>query len=131
MFIARFAHKDIVKYGIIEGNKITGLKYSPFSQPGSNYEKDGTNYGLDECKLLIPCVPSKIIAIGLNYKAHITEFGGEAPKFPRIFFKPPSSLIAQGETIELPTDGKTDHEAELAIVIGRTAKRVSEAWRPG
>ncbi len=127
MFIARFALGDIVKYGIVDGNTVLGLKYSPFSSLGSNLETDGTKCNLDNVKLLYPCVPSKIVALGLNYRAHIAESKHEAPAFPRIFFKPPSSLISLDETIELPTTGKTDHEAELAIVMGRTAKRVSEA----
>lgn len=127
MFIARFAQGDVVKYGIVDGNTVLGLKYSPFSSLGSTFETDGTRCKVDDVKLLYPCVPSKIVALGLNYRAHIEESKHEAPKFPRIFFKPPSSLVSIDDSIELPTDGKTDHEAELAVVMGRTAKRVSEA----
>lgn len=127
MLIARFAQEDLVKYGIVEGSNVRGLKHSPFSSLGSNFEADGSNYRLDEVKLLVPCMPSKILALGLNYKAHIAESKHEAPKSPRIFLKPPSSLIALDEQIVLRTDGRTDHEAELTIVIGRIAKDVTEA----
>ncbi len=127
MIVTRFAQGDLVKYGIVEGSNVRGLKYSPFSSLGSNFEADGSKYILEEVKLLIPCMPSKLVAIGLNYKAHVTESSHEAPEFPRIFFKPPSALIALDEQIVLRTDGRTDHEAELAIVIGRIAKDVSEA----
>ncbi len=48
------------------------------------------------------------------------------PAVPRIFFKPPSSIIGPDDTIELPTDGLTEDEAELAVVIGRQARNVSE-----
>lgn len=126
MLIARFAQEDIVKYGLIEENSILGLKYSPFSAVGSNFEIDGTKYKLDDVKLLYPCVPNKIVALGLNYRQHIAESSHEAPKFPRVFFKPQSSLISIGENIELPTEDRTEHEAELAVVMGRIAKRVSE-----
>jgi 2-keto-4-pentenoate hydratase/2-oxohepta-3-ene-1,7-dioic acid hydratase in catechol pathway len=126
MLIARFAHEDIVKYGIVDGNNIAGLKFSPFSSVGYDLEKDGTKYKLDDVKLLYPCVPGNIVALGLNYRQHIAESGHEAPKSPRVFFKPKSSLISIGENIEIATDGRTEHEAELAIVMGRTAKRVSE-----
>ena len=127
MLIVRFAQGDVVKYGIVEGSNIRGLKYSPFSSLGSTFEADESNYRLEEVRLLVPCLPSKLIAIGLNYKAHITERNYEAPKSPRIFLKPPSALIALDEQIVLRSDGRTDHEAELAIVIGRIAKDVTEA----
>lgn len=126
MLIARFAEGDTVKYGVVEGDSITALKYSPFSLPGRYFEIDDSRSRLDVVKLLYPCVPGKIIAIGLNYREHIAEETRPAPPYPRVFFKPPSSLISPGERIELPTDGQTEHEAELAVIIGRTAKRVSE-----
>lgn len=126
MIIARFAQGDLVKYGIVEDNNIRSLKYSPFSSLGSNFEADGSNYRLEEVKLLVPCMPSKLVAIGLNYKTHITESNYETPKSPRIFLKPPSALIALDEQIVLRTDDRTEHEAELAIVIGRIAKDVTE-----
>ncbi len=132
MLIARFHQKDLVKYGIVDGSNVRGLKYSPFQQTG-NFEADGTSYKLDEVKLLTPCVPSKIIAIGLNYKLHVAEAdpNRQAPKSPIIFLKPPSCLIANGENIVLRTDGKTDHEAELCVVIGKTAKDVPLAEAKG
>lgn len=126
MLIARFSQGDVVKFGVVEDNSVSGLKYSPFSSFGSNFETDGTKSRLDDIKLLYPCVPSKIVAIGLNYQQHITESIRDAPKFPRVFFKPPSSLISLDEKIELPTEDRTEHEAELAVVMGRAAKRVSE-----
>jgi len=60
---------DIVKYGLVDGNAIKGLKYSPFSSLGAAFETDGSTYKTDEVKLLAPCVPSKLVCIGLNYKA--------------------------------------------------------------
>lgn len=76
----------------------------------------------DEARLLAPVAPSKIVAIGLNYRDHAQERGKPVPSEPLIFLKPPSSLIGPGETIRRPAwAGRVDHEAEMGIVIGRKA----------
>jgi 2-keto-4-pentenoate hydratase/2-oxohepta-3-ene-1,7-dioic acid hydratase in catechol pathway len=76
-------------------------------------------------RVLAPVVPGKIVAIGLNYKDHAAEQGKPLPKAPMIFLKPATAVIAPGDTIRLPRDvGRVDHEAELALVIGRRATRV-------
>lgn len=126
MKIARFAAGDIVRYGLIEGSTIKGLKHSPFSPIGDPWGTDDQVYPLDSVKLLAPSVPSKIVCLGLNYKAHIAEGGAAAPKIPLLFLKPPSAIINPDEEIVLPTDGRTDHEAELAIVIGRKGRFIAE-----
>jgi 2-keto-4-pentenoate hydratase/2-oxohepta-3-ene-1,7-dioic acid hydratase in catechol pathway len=81
---------------------------------------------VDEVQLLAPCQPSKIVAVGLNYAAHAAEHGNAVPAEPCIFLKPPSSVIGQGATILYPEDlsHHVDHEAELAVVIGRRAHHV-------
>ncbi len=70
--------------------------------------------------------PSKIICVAKNYRAHAAEMHGEVPSEPMLFFKPPSSLLESGGTVELP-DGveRVDFEAELGIVIGQRARRVT------
>jgi len=76
-------------------------------------------------RVLAPVVPGKIVAIGLNYKDHAAEQGKPLPVEPMIFLKPSTSVIAPGEAIRLPGGiGRIDHEAEMAIVIGRRARRV-------
>lgn len=127
MKIVRFAAGDIVKFGLVEGTTVKGLKYSPFSTLGYNYETDGRIYQIDDLKLLAPSVPTKIVCMGLNYKAHIAEGSHDAPKLPLIFLKPPSAIINPEEEIILPTEDRTDHEAELAVVIGRKAKDIPES----
>ncbi|MFL5540486.1 MAG: fumarylacetoacetate hydrolase family protein [Longimicrobiaceae bacterium] len=75
--------------------------------------------------------PSKIVCVGRNYLEHARELGNEVPERPLIFFKPPSSLIADGEAIVLPPEsGQVEHEGEIALVIGRRARHVAEgdAW---
>ena len=76
----------------------------------------------DEARLLAPAVPSKIVAVGLNYRDHAQERGKPIPAEPLLFLKPPSSVIGPGETIRRPAwAGRVDHEAELGLVIGRKA----------
>lgn len=75
--------------------------------------------------------PSKIVCVGRNYLEHARELGNEMPERPLLFFKPPSSLIAGGEAIVLPPESeRVEHEGEIGVVIGRTARRVkaAEAW---
>ncbi|HVS82020.1 MAG TPA: fumarylacetoacetate hydrolase family protein [Pyrinomonadaceae bacterium] len=88
----------------------------------------GTALPLDSIDFLPAVYPSKIIAIGRNYVDHAIEGGAAPPEAPLIFNKLPNSLSAHGAPIVLPTiSTQVDYEAELAVVIGRKAKRVSEA----
>jgi 2-keto-4-pentenoate hydratase/2-oxohepta-3-ene-1,7-dioic acid hydratase in catechol pathway len=72
--------------------------------------------------------PSKIVCVGRNYLEHARELGNDVPERPLIFLKPPSSLVADGEAIVLPPESaQVEHEGEIALVIGRRARRVAEA----
>ena len=72
--------------------------------------------------------PTKIVCVGRNYLEHARELGNAMPERPMIFLKPPSSIIGDGEAILLPAESeRVEHEAELAVVIGRRASRVSAA----
>jgi 2-keto-4-pentenoate hydratase/2-oxohepta-3-ene-1,7-dioic acid hydratase in catechol pathway len=76
---------------------------------------------------LVPAEPTKILCVGRNYHAHAKELGNEVPKEPLLFSKPPSSLLHDGGTLELPPlslSERVDHEAEVALVIGTRARRV-------
>lgn len=76
---------------------------------------------------LCPVVPSKIIGIGRNYRAHAAELDNAVPKEPLMFFKPPSSLIASGQSVVLPAQSeRVDYEGELAVIIGQRVRRSSE-----
>lgn len=75
--------------------------------------------------LLAPASPSKIVAVGLNYKDHAAERGKPVPNEPLLFLKPPSAVIGPGEAIRRPPwVGRVDHEAEMGIVIGRSARNL-------
>ena len=87
--------------------------------------------GLAGVTLLAPVMPLKIVCVGLNYKDHAGEVGKALPAEPLLFIKPASAVIGPGEPIRRPPGvGRVDHEAELGIVIGRRAHRVSagNAW---
>ena len=90
--------------------------------------RTGASIPLSKAEILPPVYPSKLIAIGLNYADHAAEHGNEVPPQPLMWLKAPSSLLAHGGTIEIAyPDHKTDHEAELAVVIGKRGKAISEA----
>jgi 2-keto-4-pentenoate hydratase/2-oxohepta-3-ene-1,7-dioic acid hydratase in catechol pathway len=84
--------------------------------------------GLGGVKLVAPVNPSKIVCVGLNYRDHAAEMKKPLPPEPLLFFKPSTSVLDPGAPIKLPPGvGRVDHEAELAVVIGRRAHRVSKA----
>ncbi len=88
----------------------------------------GTCYSVDDIHFLPAVYPSKILAIGRNYVDHAIEGGAAPPVAPLLFNKLPNSLSAHNAPIVLPEiSQKVDYEAELAVVIGRRARRVSEA----
>ncbi|MDH4065542.1 MAG: fumarylacetoacetate hydrolase family protein [Acidobacteriota bacterium] len=77
---------------------------------------------------LAPVQPSIVVAIGLNYKDHAAEMNKKLPAEPLVFLKPASSVVGPEDPIHLPAwAGRIEHEAEMAVVIGRTASRVSAA----
>ncbi len=79
-------------------------------------------------RLLAPVLPSKIVAIGLNYKDHAAEQNKPLPAEPMMFLKPSTAVIGPDEPIVLPEGaGRIDHEAEVGVVIGARASHVSEA----
>ncbi len=72
--------------------------------------------------------PSKVIALGLNYRDHAEEFNMPIPSEPVIFMKPSTSVIRDGDPIIYPLGAtRVDYEAELAIVMGKTARNVAAA----
>jgi len=125
MRIVRFELRGRTGYGIIEGEKISVLWGVPYGDGWSN--TTGELLSLPEVTLLAPCEPSKIMAIGLNYRDHAVEFGHPLPVEPLLFMKPSTSVIGPDEDIVYPEmSRRVDYEAELAVVIGKTARHVRE-----
>ena len=127
MKIARFMHHGVVAYGSVkdDGN-IEYLTGSPFS--GNEIRGTGESVALSEVTLLAPVENPRIFGAGFNYVSHIKETTWDTPTVPMLFVKPESALAGPGDAIIYPKDGEVVHyEAELVVVIGRTARRVSEA----
>jgi len=100
------------------------LEGSPFEE----FRRKEATLPVGSVRLLSPVKPGKIICVGLNYAAHAAEHGDEAPSIPLIFLKPPSAVIGPGDPIILPQQSKqVEHEAELAVVIGRRGRWISPA----
>ncbi|MBA7711065.1 hypothetical protein ES703_120017 [subsurface metagenome] len=130
MRIIRFVAQHKVKYGALEDNVIHGFRGSPFTHfksPGSSPIFDGSTYELGKVRLLAPCLPSKIVCLGLNYGDHAEETKLPIPATPLIFLKPSTSVIGPDDEIILPRSSRrVDYEGELGVVIGRKAKDVPE-----
>ncbi len=91
------------------------------------YQYDGKQLELDDIEFLPPIHPTKIVAVGLNYKDHAAEMQTKLPDEPLLFIKPTSSIIPHLGTIVRPeVSKKVDYESELAAVIGKTAKNVKK-----
>jgi 2-keto-4-pentenoate hydratase/2-oxohepta-3-ene-1,7-dioic acid hydratase in catechol pathway len=127
--IARFVHTGGIAWGVVEGPaqaELDGLTLAAIKDhPMGPIEFTGERFGVGEVRLLAPILPSKVLAVGRNYPAHAAEMGSDIPERPLIFLKPSTSVIGTGDVIRLPADSHhVDHEAELAIIVGKVAKDV-------
>jgi 2-keto-4-pentenoate hydratase/2-oxohepta-3-ene-1,7-dioic acid hydratase in catechol pathway len=124
MKIVRFASEGSVAWGIHEGDFLAVTEGNPFT----GLKTTGHRVPTRDAKLLAPLEPRQILAVGRNYKAHAEEGGASLPKAPLLFIKATSAVLGPEDPIVLPAvaPAKVDYEAELAVVIGRTARRVSE-----
>ena len=123
MRIVRFRKGSDTYYGIVEGVVVNELKGDIFSL----YERTDRKYPIDELKILAPCQPTKIVALGLNYRSHAEELKMKHPEDPLLFLKPSTAVIGPNEDIIYPAmSHRVDYEAELGVVIGEEAKGVSE-----
>lgn len=127
MKLARFSHGGAISFGVVDDDEIVVLKGDPMFV---GYEPTGDRVPLTHAQLLAPVIPrSKIVAVGKNYRAHAAEMGGEAPAEPLLFLIPNTAVIGPGDNIVRPTaiTDRVDFEGELAVVIGKIAKNVSQA----
>jgi len=123
MKIIRFRDGALVKWGVIEGESVREMEGDPFG----HFHLSSKAKKPEEIKLLAPCLPSKIVALGLNYRDHAEEVKLPIPDKPLLFMKPSTSVIGPGDGIVYPKMSKrVDYEAELAVVIGKEAKAVLE-----
>jgi len=122
MKIVRFAIDNKVKYGILRGESIQAIEDKPY-----RYLKTSDQYyQLSEVKILSPCTPSKIVALGLNYHSHAEELNASLPNAPLIFIKPSTAVIGPEDNIIYPaTSHRVDYEGELGVVIKKPVWRVA------
>lgn len=127
MRLVRYYLNGQILYGVLEGQVIRTLARPPFEE----IKETGATVPLEQVRLLAPCAPSKIIALGLNYLDHAAEFGRAVPDEPLIFMKPSTSVVGPEDDIVYPRMARrVDYEAELAVVIGRVCRYVrQEAFR--
>ncbi|HWR72619.1 MAG TPA: fumarylacetoacetate hydrolase family protein, partial [Nitrospirota bacterium] len=114
MKLVRFLDQGRPSCGILRNDDVVVLEgglFPPFRERTIRLAASVTT-------LLAPCVPSKIIAVGLNYRDHAEELGMPVPEEPVLFLKPPTCVIGPGESIRWPAmSNRVDYEAELGVVI--------------
>ena len=121
MRLVRFRQGTRLATGFVEGAFVHPLRGTFFEEPVPT----GEEIPVEDVRLLAPVLPSKVVCVGKNYVEHAEEMGGEVPDEPIIFIKPSTSVIGPGDPIPYPpSTTRVDHEGELAVVIGRLARRV-------
>jgi 2-keto-4-pentenoate hydratase/2-oxohepta-3-ene-1,7-dioic acid hydratase in catechol pathway len=126
----RFSQQTRIAYGILEGDRIREVAGDPFG----GYEATARVHDLGDVKIEIPVQPPTFYCVGLNYAEHIKEAAAklgitaDLPKQPDVGYRAINALIAHEEAVIIPADArKVQYEGELAVVIGRRAKNLSEA----
>lgn len=116
VLFVRFQDGDRVRSGILSED---GKSIHPLEGPGHG------SISRDHVSLLSPVFPGKILAVGLNYRAHAQEMGKPLPSEPLLFMKANSALLPPGGTIRLNSmSSQVDFEGEIALVVGRKASRI-------
>lgn len=120
------------RWGMLVDQVVYPIKQAPYlAQSQGNLVAPritGAAVALDNVKLLAPVKPRKIVCVGRNYAEHAAELGNEVPPEPLIFLKPSTTLIGPGDAIVYPEISKSvHHEGELAVVIGKRGRNLSEA----
>lgn len=119
----RYEQQGKKSWGLLEGDWVIPIHGNPPYDVRESQQK----LKLAEVRLTAPCEPSKVVAVGLNYRDHAQETGYAIPEEPLLFMKPSTSVIGPGEAIRLPAASqRVDYEAELAVVIGKRASCVDE-----
>ncbi len=114
MRIVRYATGNKAEYGILNGEIVQSLAGTPYQ----HIKTTDRFHKLADLKLLPPCIPSKIIALGLNYHSHAKEVGLSIPSEPLIFLKPPTAVIGPEDKIVWPRSSqRIDYEGELGVII--------------
>jgi 2-keto-4-pentenoate hydratase/2-oxohepta-3-ene-1,7-dioic acid hydratase in catechol pathway len=116
----RYRRGTTVAYGILDGETVREIHGDIFAE----HKETGVKHALRDVKVLYPCEPPKILAVGLNYKSHVGD--RKAPERPEIFYKPVTALQNPEEPIVIPRAAKNVHyEGEMVLVMGKRVRRAS------
>jgi len=116
----RYRYGSDISYGLLEGETVRELRGDLFG----SHSPSGATRRLSDVKLLYPCQPGKIMAVGINYRSHLG--GRPLPEHPEMFYKPVTALQHPEEPIRIPRDATNVHyEGELVVVIGKQARNAS------
>ncbi len=112
------------RYGVLKNGRVHMIKGDIFSVFRTQEEE---SVRLEKLKVLAPVTPTKIIAVGINYRDHAQEFDHHIPEEPVLFIKPATAVIGPGDAIVLPSSSKrVDYEAELAAVVKKEAYKIPQ-----
>jgi len=124
MKIYRYKHEGKIYYGVLDEESLSPLEGSVFR----NFKIKKEKIPISDVSLFPPVKPTKIVAVGANYKNHAMEMGRPLPKEPLIFLKPPSAVVGPSDIIVYPKMTKRiDYEGELALVIKKKARLLGES----
>jgi 2-keto-4-pentenoate hydratase/2-oxohepta-3-ene-1,7-dioic acid hydratase in catechol pathway len=116
----RYRRGSTTAYGMLDGDTVREIHGDLFG----DRKETGVKPPINEVKLLYPCEPPKILAVGLNYKSHVGD--RKPPEHPEIFYKPITALQHPEYSIVIPAAAKNVHyEGELVLVIGKRVRRAS------
>lgn len=122
MKIVRFKAAGKTRYGALEGTRVVEYSGTPFGA----FKRGRRKFPVKQVVLLAPVVPSKIVAVGLNYRDHAEEMDLAIPEEPLLFIKPSTALIGPDDPIVYPSiSQRVDYEAELGIVMKKRCRNVS------
>ena len=131
MKLCHFEYKNEKHWGAVRDDSIFPLDNIEEPQQTGDAVTLTEYIKIEDVRLLPPAAPSKIVCVGRNYAEHAAELGNEIPTEPLLFLKAPSSIITEGESIIIPRQSvQVEHEGELAVVIGRTCKDLSDDSNP-
>jgi 2-keto-4-pentenoate hydratase/2-oxohepta-3-ene-1,7-dioic acid hydratase in catechol pathway len=121
--IVRFTTGFATEYGVLYEDAVISIEDSPFEAIKETHR----HYRISDVRLLPPCLPTKVVALGVNYRSHAREMDDRPPDEPLLFIKPPSAVIGPEDKIIYPPSSKrVDYEGEIGVVIKSPARQVSK-----
>ncbi len=121
MRLVRYQSQDGACYGVVEDDAVYAVHGDVFGSWGAGRRVAS----LDDIRILPPCVPSKVVAVGRNYLEHAQETSSDVPEEPLLFLKPPTTVVAHLDAIVYPAiSQRVDYEGELAVIIAQACRDI-------